>query len=218
MKTDNIKYNTPIVNIDMRITHLKSILNSCDARSVLLLDESVYSGLLFVEDIPVNTHDDMRLENLKHLAKHIYLDQDFTLFDWLKLKTHHHIPAYPIVSAEGDFIELRDDEAILEKFLNTGLIVELSCVLVLRKETLDFKFSEVFQIAEANGAKIFGSYIQSSDKDSTEIVLNLFHTGLNELLQTFRRYDYEIVSYHNEDLHHETLKSNSAYFTKYLTV
>ena len=77
---------------------------------------------------------------------------------------------------------------------------------------------KVFQIIEAHGAKVLATFIGNSDESRTEIVLKIIHTGLNELLQSFRRYDYEIISYHDEDLHHETLKDNSEYLSKYLTV
>ena len=48
--------------------------------------------------------------------------------------------------------------------------------------------------------------------------MKILHAGLNELLQSLRRYHYEILSYHDEDLHRETLEDNSDYLSKYLTV
>jgi hypothetical protein len=123
-----------------------------------------------------------------------------------------------VVKEGMTFLGVINANAILTKFENTGLNVEGSTVLVIKKSSQTFSYAEVFQIAEANAAKIFGSYINNSDQTDTEIVLNIFHLGLNELLQSYRRYDYEIVSFHEEDLHHETLRANSDYFSKYLTV
>ena len=96
--------------------------------------------------------------------------------------------------------------------------MESSTILVIQKDSDKFSYSEVFHVVETNGAKVLATFIANSNKSKTEVILKIIHTGLNELLQSFRRYDFEIVSFHEEDLHNETLKDNSEYLSKYLTV
>jgi hypothetical protein len=43
-------------------------------------------------------------------------------------------------------------------------------------------------------------------------------SGLNEILQTLRRYGYTIISEHQEDLYSKNLKERSRYLDKYLNI
>ena len=42
--------------------------------------------------------------------------------------------------------------------------------------------------------------------------------AINEIIQTFRRYNYEIISEHQEDAYIENLKERSDYLDKYLNI
>ena len=41
---------------------------------------------------------------------------------------------------------------------------------------------------------------------------------MNDIIQSFRRYNYEIVSEHYEDIYINTLKERSDYLDKYLNI
>ena len=42
--------------------------------------------------------------------------------------------------------------------------------------------------------------------------------GLSDIIQTFRQYNYEIVSEHQEDIYLNQLKDRSDYLDKYLNI
>jgi len=218
MMYNNKKNKELIIGLQSTIIEATSLLDKNQSYYLVILEDEEYLGLIFKEDL-IDVDENTVLKELRHLFKPIFLRKDFSLFDWIKISSVYTLKMIPIVDGDDmTFIGLLDSNDVLNKFQNTGLLVESSTVLILKKSSNEFSYSQVFQIAEANDTKIFGSYINSSDENDTEIVLNIYHTGLNELLQSYRRYDYDIVSYHEEDLHHETLKANSDYFTKYLTV
>ena len=54
--------------------------------------------------------------------------------------------------------------------------------------------------------------------DLVQITLKIGNTSLNEIIQTFRRYSYNIVSGHEEDSYIESLKERSQYLDKYLNM
>jgi predicted transcriptional regulator len=217
MKSKDFTYSLRTIDVNAKVSEVKPIYDDAHIKHIAVLDQEIFVGLLDSETIS-NIEDEGLLTDHRHLLNNAFLFEDFTLFDWLKIKSIGHTDFVPILDADFKYTGVLSHQQIIESFGNTGLIVDLSSTLTITKETTHFNYSEVFQIAESNGAKIFGSYIKSSDQDHTEVVLNIYHTGLNELLQSFRRYGYDIISYHDEDLHHETLRANSDYFSKYLTV
>ncbi len=216
-----MKYKSQVnITLDLKskAKKAKALFIEHNVKQIPILDNGIYKGLLFYKDVK-NVEDDYDLKELESVFEMIFLTSNYTIFDWFRLSSLNKIDIIPIIDQpEYTYIKSLNFEDFIEKFKNTGLNVELSSILILKKPTPDFKYSEVFQIAEAHGSKIFASYISSSDSVDTEIILNIHHLSLNELLQTYRRYGFDIISYHDEDLHHETLQANSDYFSKYITV
>lgn len=218
MNLENLTYNIPVLSTTSKVTEIESFFLEEQTDHVVIVDDERFVGLISKE-ILNHTKDKSIIDELINHFKIIYLSDDFTLFDWLKLKVQFNLKTIPLIDRHNmKFLGMLNEQDIIAYLSDSGLLVDLSSVLILRKETQDFKYSEVFQIAEANGAKVFGSYLESISSEYTDIVLNIQHSGLNELLQSYRRYQYDIISYHDEDMHQDTLKANSDYFSKYLTV
>ena len=95
---------------------------------------------------------------------------------------------------------------------------EAGGVLVIEKGINDYSFSEISQIVESNDGKLLGAFISKTDNDISQITLKIGQIGLSGIIQTFRRYSYNIVSGHEEDSYIESLKERSQYLDKYLNM
>ena len=79
-------------------------------------------------------------------------------------------------------------------------------------------FSEISQIVESNNAKLLGAFISNLENDRAQITIKVSNCSLNDIVQSFRRYSYTIVSGHEEDRFLEILKERSNYLNKYLNL
>ena len=91
-------------------------------------------------------------------------------------------------------------------------------ILIVEKGVQDYSFSEISQIVESNDGKLLGAFISKIENDVAQITLKIGNTSLNDVMQTFRRYSYNIVSGHEEDTYLEGLKERSDYLKKYLDI
>jgi hypothetical protein len=64
----------------------------------------------------------------------------------------------------------------------------------------------------------FWAYSYQSQVLIVEITLKITLGAMNEIIQTFRRYNYEIISEHQEDNYINNLKERSDYLDKYLNI
>jgi hypothetical protein len=64
----------------------------------------------------------------------------------------------------------------------------------------------------------FWAYSYQSQVLIAEITLKITLGAMNEIIQTFRRYNYEIISEHQEDNYINNLKERSDYLDKYLNI
>ena len=71
---------------------------------------------------------------------------------------------------------------------------------------------------EGNNTRLLGAFITSIENETAQITLKIGDSNINEVLQTFRRYHYNILSGTMDDKFLEELKKRSAYLDKYLNV
>jgi hypothetical protein len=78
--------------------------------------------------------------------------------------------------------------------------------------------SQITQIVESNNGKLLGLFVSDSDNETIEITIKVTLGVVNDIIQSFRRYNYEIISEHNEDNYINNLKERSDYLDKYLNI
>ena len=94
----------------------------------------------------------------------------------------------------------------------------LAGILIVEKGISDYSFSEISQIVESNDAKLLGAFISKIESDVVQVTLKIGNAGINDVIQSFRRYSYNIVSGHEDDTYIENLKERSDYLKKYLDI
>ncbi len=78
--------------------------------------------------------------------------------------------------------------------------------------------SQITQIVESNNGKLLGVFVSEANADKVQVTVKITLGGMNEIIQTFRRYNYEIISEHHEDNYLNSLKERSEYLDKYLNM
>ena len=113
------------------------------------------------------------------------------------------------------YFDLND---IVSEFIGTPFFIEPGVILVIAKALKDYSFSEIAQIVESNNAKLLGAIITETRNEIIQITLKITSENSNEVIQTFRRYNYNILFGNDEDQFLEDLKKRSDYLDKYLNV
>ena len=124
----------------------------------------------------------------------------------------------PVLDQKNTYIGYYELNDIIHLFNETPFFAESGGILVVEKGIHDYSFSEISQIVESNDAKLLGAFVSKMGSDLVQITLKIGNTSLNEVIQTFRRYSYNIVSGHEEDSYIESLKERSQYLDKYLNM
>ena len=82
----------------------------------------------------------------------------------------------------------------------------------------DYSISEIAQIAETNNAQLLGIHISKKTEQATQITIKVNTENINEIIQSYRRYAYNVISNHKDDSYLEDLKNRSNYLQKYLSI
>lgn len=171
----------------------------------------------FAED-DMHTIDNKKavLSSQTHLLNSFFTDEKATVLQLLKTFSDHNTSIIPVLNTDKNYIGYYELCDVLDVFSMSPFMLELSETLIVEKLENDYSMSEVTQIVETNSAKLLGIYISEKHNGFVQVTLKVISEDINEIMQTFRRYDYKIISSHENDLYLKDLKYRSEYLQKYL--
>ena len=90
--------------------------------------------------------------------------------------------------------------------------------LSIRKSRVDFLLSDLIQLLELCHVEITSLHLESQHADCVDILLTVDPQDLKHLLPTLRRFGYEVLSKHEEDIWEVQLQEHASYLDKYLSM
>ncbi|WP_108802198.1 CBS domain-containing protein [Aquimarina sp. Aq107] len=182
-----------------------------------VLNDKTYVGCISEADVRC-FETEKKLESYVYALEGFFVRNDANWLDILESFAQNHSNIMPVLDDANNYqgyFELRD---IMNLFNETPFLSEPGNILIVEKGVLDYSFSEVSQIVESNNAKLLGLFISNMENDVIQITLKINDSDINNIVQTFRRYSYNIVSKHHEDSFLNNLKERSQYLEKYLNI
>jgi len=182
-----------------------------------VLEEGIYLGSIASEDI--ETFDtDKNISDYRFTLEGFFARDSMIWLDVLEVFAKNHTNLVPVLDENNTYVGYYEIEDIIKFFHETPFLKEQGGIIVIKKGILDYSMSQVAQIVESNNGKILGFFISDADAQTVEITVKISLGAMNEIIQTFRRYNYEIISEHQEDNYINALKERSDYLDKYLNI
>ena len=106
--------------------------------------------------------------------------------------------------------------SVLSVFSSSPFFTTDGFILVVEKDNIEYSMSEVAQIVESNDGVLLGCFVSDKRNDKVELTLKISSQEINNIIQTFRRYNYLIITEHSDDLYLEEVKEKLDYLQRYL--
>lgn len=158
------------------------------------------------------------LSDFQYAIEPFHVYQNANWMDVLKAFAINNCNLIPVLGEDNQYLGYYELGDIMSIFNDTPFLNESGGIIVIEKEMQEYSFSEICQIVESNDARIYGVFISKMEDDMVEVTLKVGQSSVNSIVQTFRRYNYTIVSHHEEDKFLEDLKDRSKYLDKYLNI
>ncbi|WP_428740628.1 CBS domain-containing protein [Tenacibaculum sp.] len=189
---------------DLPITHIPVVENG---KLIGCLPES---------DIQTIENKNRVLSEYAYLLDHFYTDENASILDLIALFADNDSNLIPVLNKNMNYIGYYELSDILDAFADSPFLHNESDTLIIDKNKNDYSMSQVAQIVETNKGKLLGAYVSSESMENIELTLKIASDEINEIIQTFRRYDYNVITQHKNDFYLEELKDRAAYLRKYL--
>ena len=182
-----------------------------------VLEDGIYIGSMASDDVDT-FDDDKKISDYRYTLETFFVRNSMMWLDVLEVFAKNHSNVVPVLDENNTYIGYYELEDIMKFFHETPFLKEPGGIIVVSKPILDYSMSQVAQIVESNNGKLLGLFISEASVDTVQITLKISLGAMNDIIQTFRRYNYEIISEHNEDNYINNLKERSDYLDKYLNI
>jgi len=180
-----------------------------------ITENNAYIGCISQSDILTIDNQDGLLKEQQDFLDHFQVHSEESIIELLNIFANNDTNILPAIIKQEyiGYFELND---ILDVFSQSPFLNSDGFILILQKNNKEYSMSEIAQIVESNNGTLLGSYISNNIGDKTELTLKISSQEINEIIQSFRRYNYTIITEHLDDFYLEELKNRSDYLQKYL--
>lgn len=182
-----------------------------------VLEDNIFIGNISKEDIDI-LNINSTIENNKYELERFYVRSTMIWLDVLEIFAQNDTNIVPVLSEKNEYLGYYELEDVIKFFHETPFLREEGGILVIQKDVHNYSMSQITQIIESNNARVLGLFVSKIDNELVEITVKTSQSSLNEIIQTFRRFEYTIVSEHQEDSYLQNLKERSDYLDKYLNI
>ena len=180
-------------------------------------EEDVYIGCMSKEAVEFLDAEALVNDSRFHFER-FFVRSTMLWLDVLAVFAKNETNLLPVLDEKNNYLGYYELEDVIRFLHETPFLKEEGGIIIVEKEVAKFSMSQVAQIVESNNAKILGLFISNIAQGKVEITLKISQSGLNDIIQTFRRYEYEIISEHQDDSYLNSLKERSDYLEKYLNI
>ena len=199
---------------------VKTCLNKFDKQQtnyLPIVNNSMYIGCLEKDDLLV-VNVDQPINEVQYLIKDCSINITDGMLDMLKKFADFEAELLPVINPKRELQGNYLLEDLLIDFRETPFFDHEGEELRLQKQLDQFSYSELCQIIESNNAKISGIFTSKVKDNIIEIQLKITSNSLNSILENLRRYDYTIMSDHQQDKHQEKVRESSDYLSHFLNI
>jgi len=215
--TEYINNDYKSIDVKETVASLQDFFGEVTVSHFPITDESVYLGCISGND--AETFDrEKEISNYRYAMEGFFARTTMTWLDVLELFAKNQSNLVPVLDENNAYVGYYEIPDIIKLFSETPFLKEPGGVITVEKNSREYSMSQIVQIVESNNGKVLGVIISEATADTVQVTIKTTLGGLNEIIQTFRRYDYEIISEHQEDTYLNSLKERSDYLDKYLNM
>ena len=207
----------PVFTVEDTLEDVIDFFHGTTFTHVAVVEQKRFLGLLAENDLE-SFESDKKIEKYRYNLESFMVKKDTGWLDVLEAFARNEANLIPVLDDDNFVLGYYDLTDLVGLFIDIPFFTEPGGILVIAKGKKDYSFSEIAQIVESNNTKLFGAFITDSRNDVVQVTLKIGPENMNEVAQTFRRYNYNILFGNMDDQFLENLKQRSNYLDKYLNV
>ena len=216
--TDYILKDFTPLKLGEKINNVQAFFEEVPFTHIPVVDNNMFCGSIARQEIEYADFGNKTLNDIKNLILPFYASNNMNWFEVLQYFATYNTNILPVLDTDNHYLGYYELDDFLNLFKCTPFLHEEGVILVISKGVNDYSFSQITQIVESNNANLLGAFVSKIENDVAQITLKLSFHDVNNTLNSFRRYGYQILNDFEKDKYLEELNERSNYLQKYLNI
>lgn len=204
------------LSLNSSVESAQKLFEAYPITHIPVVEEKQLIGCISETDISTIENNEVSLSDYSYLLDHFSVEEHITLLELITNFADHDCNLMPAHNKDREYLGYFELNDVLDVFSDSPFLHSNGVEIVCEKPEKDYSASQVTQIVESNGGKVLGLYISNQTSDVVQVTVKVSSEDINEIIQTFRRYNYIVVSQYEDDRYLQDLKDRSEYLQKYL--
>jgi len=149
--------------------------------------------------------------------QYVYENQHF--YDILIRTSEGNLTLIPVLDINNQYLGVITLRDLISKYTETSSIKNQGGIIILEMNINDYSLVEIAGIIETNGAKILNMYVSPhGDSTKMELSIKINKTDVAPILQTFERYNYNVLASFGESEINDNIKERYESLMNYLNI
>lgn len=207
----------PLQPMEQPVKKLQALFGNFQHSHIPVGRNGIFMGCISENDL-MSFNAEESLNNYQQTLEVFYVRETDPWLSVLEVFAQNKTTLMPVLNDKNHYLGYVEINDVIKFFNLVPFLVESGGILIIQKGLKDYSFSEISQIVESNNGKVLGMFISKIENDVVQVTLKINSSGMNSIIQSFRRYGYNILSGHQDDRFHQGLKERAEYLTKYLNI
>jgi len=207
----------PTFDLDEHIELIRVFFEDHTFSHIAIVDQGRFVGVIAENDMECFDQK-ARVAEVRASLQTFFVSPQANWLDVLEQFARNEANLLPVIDTEGRVMGYYDLNEVVSEFIHSPFFTEPGGIVVVAVGIKDYSFSEIAQIVESNNTRILGAFVSDSENDVVQVTLKLGQGNLNDVLQTFRRYNYTVVFGNEDDQYMSELQRRNDYLDRYLNI
>lgn len=204
------------LSLESTIKDAEKICNEIPITHIPVVENNTLIGCFLESDIRTIEHKEDTIRDHRNALTFFYAHEEDAVLDLITIFSDNDTNILPVINEHKEYLGYYELNDVLDVFNSSPFLYQQGITITVEKLKKDLSISEIAQIVESNDAKLLGIYVSAEKSDMLQVTLKVSSEDINTIIQTFRRYNYVIISEHRDDSYLKDLKNRSDYLQKYL--
>ncbi|HKJ06833.1 MAG TPA: CBS domain-containing protein [Flavobacteriaceae bacterium] len=201
-----------------KVSDLKLFFNETTFSHFPVVKDGQLLGMVSEYDIEGIDDLSAKLGSYQYFFNHFFVKESNNSLEILEAFANSQSNLIAVLNGKNEYVGYYDLIDVLNSFHDTPFFKHEGEILQIEKDINSYSFSEISQIIESNNGRLLGAFVAYKNEAIIRVTVKFSAADVNEIIQSFRRYDYHILTNHEEDILLEDLKNRSDYLQKYLNI
>lgn len=213
-----IDTSVPFLRLHDEVGYALELMQEYKTTGLAVVEAENFIGII-TENILLECDDAQQIQALEESFFQHTLDEGTHVFDVLKKSSEENTYYFAIVNSEKEYIGITTPERIIDAVVQSSSVAAFGGIMVLELEAKNYSLVEIAKIVESNNALILDSSISLlSNQNLMHVSLKINKSDLKDILLTFERYQYNVISVIHQSEYDVQLKERYDSLMRYLEV